>query len=764
MNSRIVTSMLVGCVCLMSVCWAEDKSALPLPDPGNVTLTLDEYNKLVERAAKPPKKPDAAPLPYSIKHADLKLRVENNGVMGLVELEGEVFHKGMSKVPLTSGMTILDAHQNGKGVPLMQENGAHIALLPAGDFSISLDTGLPLRIDAGRASFTLPAPVAGSVQMSLLIPGEHTLAQITPGVITSRKSENGHTAIEATLVPGQPANIWWATREVVAPAAPREVRFLADSKTLVSVSEAEMRIAVLADITMVQGETSTFQVQIPEGFEVTGVTGPTLDSAETQPKVVNVRPVGTTEPTHPYIFLNVSNPGLRSHQFLISMERSINDTKADAPFVSFKGAQRETGEVLVEGAGTMEITATEGGGLKRMDVKEANPYLRSLAHFPPQAAFRYHRQASETPTLALNWVRFPDGSVLAAVAESADVTTMVTPEGKSLTEVKLTLKNQAQPFLKVSLLGGATILSAEVAGERVKPVQGADGNRVPLLRPGFRPNGSYTVSFVFMHSGTPFAKKGGADLSLPRMDIPISLLNWEVFLPERYKVKDFGGDVIAANRVPEPLREEEGGMRARLERDRGAYNNSNDTVARIQSPAGQMGGYVTDPSGAVVVNAKVTVTSSDTGMSRGAVTGSSGHWTVVGLPSGNYKVKLESSGFKTSVNNIRYDSNQPSMFGGMLNVGATMETVEVSAEAPMVNTSSASLSSTVEGRNFSKIMPLAPGAVSQNASANVMNLQKRVAGVLPVAIDVPRAGTSFSFVRPLVLDEETKVTFSYKSR
>jgi hypothetical protein len=100
----------------------------------------------------------------------------------------------------------------------------------------------------------------------------------------------------------------------------------------------------------------------------------------------------------------------------------------------------------------------------------------------------------------------------------------------------------------------------------------------------------------------------------------------------------------------------------------------------------------------------------------------------------------------------------------MLNVGATMETIEVSAEAPMVNTSTASLSSTVDGRNFSKIMPLAPGAVSQNASANVVNLQKRVAGVLPVAIDVPRAGTSFSFVRPLVLDEETKVTFSYKSR
>ena len=759
MKSRMIASIVVGCMGLMSLCWAQDKSALPLPDPGNVTLTLDEYNKLVERAAKPPKKPDAAPLPYSIKHADVKLRVENNGVMGSVELEGEVFHKGVSKVPLTSGMTIIDAHQSGKGVPLIQEGGTHVALLPAGDFSISLDTGLPLRIDAGRASFSLPAPMAGSVQMSLLIPGEHTLAQINPGVITSRKSENGHTEIEATLVPGQPANVWWATREVVAPVAPREVRFLADSKTLVSVSEAEMRIAVLADITMVQGETSSFRVQIPEGFEVTGVTGPTLDSAETQPRVVKVRPAGTTEPAHPYIFLTVSNPGLRNHQFLISMERPINDTKADTPFVSFIGAQRETGEVLVEGAGTMEITATEGGGLKRMDVKEANPYLRSLAHFPPQAAFRYHRQASEVPTLALNWVRFPDGSVLAAVAESADVTTMVTSEGKSLTEVKLTLKNQAQPFLKVSLPAGATILSAEVAGERVKPVQGADGNRVPLLRPGFRPNGSYTVSFVFMHSGTPFAKKGGADLSLPSMDIPISLLNWEVFLPERYKVKDFGGDVIAANRVPEPLREEVG-TRGQLERDKGVYNS----LERIQSPAGQMGGYVTDQTGAVVQNAQVTVTSSDNGISRSTVTDAAGHWTVLGLPSGNYKLKVESRGFRTNVENIRYDSSQPSMYGGVLNVGAAAETVEVTASAPILNTETSMSSLAVEGRNFSKIMPLAPGAVSQNASANVMNLQKRVAGVLPVAIDVPRAGTSFSFVRPLVLDEETKVTFSYKSR
>ena len=43
-----------------------------------------------------------------------------------------------------------------------------------------------------------------------------------------------------------------------------------------------------------------------------------------------------------------------------------------------------------------------------------------------------------------------------------------------------------------------------------------------------------------------------------------------------------------------------------------------------------------------------------------------------------------------------------------------------------------------------------------------MRLEQRIAGVLPVRVDVPRAGNSYHFVRPLVLDEETTVTFTYK--
>jgi hypothetical protein len=624
-----------------------------------------------------------------------------------------------------------------------------------------------------------------------MIPGEHTNVSISPGLITSRVSENGQTKIEATLAPGQPASVWWATREVAAPVVPREVHFLSDVKTLVTVSESDLRIAALADITVVQGEPVQFAIDVPAGYEITGVTGAAVDSSEIQPGGLIVKLTSGT---------------LKSYQFLISMERPLTATTADTPFLSFKDTQRETGELLVEGVGAMELLAKEGGSLKRMDLKEVNPYLRSLSRFPLQAAFRYHRQPTEAPTLALAWTRFPDSNVLAAVAEYAVVTTLVTSEGRSLTEVKLIVKNHAQPFLKVALPPGATILSAEVAGEKVKPVVGADGIRVPLLRAGFHPPGLYEVSFVFLHSGAPFAKKGGSDLSLPAMDVPISVLQWEVFLPDQYKVKDFGGDTIAVNLLPEPMIENSEMQVA------GVLNGGESyTILR-----GSIGGAVLDPQGSAVAGAHVTVTNTERGITKTATTDSAGRWLVSGMPSGRVTIETSAPGFKTAIINGAHNEAKAGRVDMRLSIASTDSTLEITAAAPLIETTQAQISSTFSGTTLStfagvqenqgldNLAVFVPGAASLNggagfnsnglrgrnndqeidgqsnndgrgkqrrvapqqteASANAVNLQKKVAGVLPVRVDVPRAGTSYRFARALVLDEETKVTFNYKSK
>ena len=65
-------------------------------------------------------------------------------------------------VHIKPGMAILDARQEGKGLPLQLENGTHMAVLAGpSEFTVSLDAGLPLSIEAGRASFSLPVPSVG---------------------------------------------------------------------------------------------------------------------------------------------------------------------------------------------------------------------------------------------------------------------------------------------------------------------------------------------------------------------------------------------------------------------------------------------------------------------------------------------------------------------------------------------------------------------------------------------------------------------------
>lgn len=718
-------------------------TVLPVPaGTGTVTLTLPEYDRLIELASRKPKPTDAPPLPFVLSRAAFKLKLVNQTLVGTVDIDGSLLQSGNVKAPLTTGLTVLEARQSGNPLPLLQEGGAHSAILNGpGPFAVSLGIASALTIDAGRASFVLPVPPASSSLLTLELPGNHANVRIEPGLVTNRTSVNGNTIVEATLEPGKPARVWWTTREVAAPVAQREVRFLSDIKTVVSVGDSQVRLTAYCDVTVIQGDAAEFKVPIPAGYDLTAASGASLESHEVANGMLTLR---------------VHDPAKRSHQFLIAIERTNRETKVEAPMIAFSGAQRETGELLIEGVGAMELVARESGGLRRMDVREAAAITRSLTHFPLQAAFRYNRRASDAPKLNLEWTQFPDANILSAVAERATVTTLTTVEGKSLTEVTLRVRNHAQQFIKVELPAGAQLLSTEVEGERVKPVLGADGSRVPLLRAGLDSSRAYTVSFVYQNSGTRFTKNGTYDLGLPKLDIPINLLTWEVSLPDRLEVKQFGGNATAAEYLPTATQ------------DFLANNFENfddlDANAAVQNEVqlsnlqpGQVGGIVTDPAGAVVAGANVTVVNNQTGASLSTQSDSEGRWVVANASPGPTRITVSSPGFNPIQHELNLVATQPGIIGTQLPVGSISEVVAVTG-------SSNNLMSIDGVRRIEEQIRQTRAQQLSTPSANVVNLQRRVAGILPVRIDVPKSGRSYRFVRTLVMDEETNISFNYKSK
>ena len=86
-------------------------------------------------------------------------------------------------------------------------------------------------------------------------------------------------------------------------------------------------------------------------------------------------------------------------------------------------------------------------------------------------------------------------------------------------------------------------------------------------------------------------------------------------------------------------------------------------VAQIQN--GQFSGVVTDPSGAAIPNAKVTVTNTATNLSVSTTSNQTGAFTLKELPPGTYKMTAEASGFRTVTNtNVTLNAGTEQRVGG----------------------------------------------------------------------------------------------------
>ena len=273
------------------------------PPPGTVTLPLAEYNRLLDRSSATIAGREDPPVPAVISRAEIDLRVNNGAARATIGLAGEVFRSGPTDVPLISGGTLIDAQltsstptvtrppgsatprggapggdDGGRTLPLVYTGGRYKAILPgSASFALALTWGTTTLTEPGRAGLMLPAVHAGSVRATIDLPGEIADVRVQQGAITSRSVTAGRTRIEVTLDPGKATLVSWSSRETNDQAVRREVRLLSDAKTILTIGEADERLATLFDVTVVQGDPTRLDVRVPAGFELTSASGPSIE-------------------------------------------------------------------------------------------------------------------------------------------------------------------------------------------------------------------------------------------------------------------------------------------------------------------------------------------------------------------------------------------------------------------------------------------------------------------------------------------------------
>jgi hypothetical protein len=161
---------------------------------------------------------------------------------------------------------------------------------------------------------------------------------------------------------------------------------------------------------------------------------------------------------------------------------------------------------------------------------------------------------------------------------------------------------------------------------------------------------------------------------------------------------------------------------------------------------GALSGEVTDASGAAVANASVTIKDQNGTIVAQTTTDSEGGYMVSSLPPGNYRAEIKGNGFRTTAYTAVNIAPGDNKLDSSLQVGSTAQTVEVTAEAPSVNTNSSEIGASygklsvanrarianlpLNGRNYVAMSGLAPGIVPPppaNAIADAREMESAAA-------------------------------------
>ncbi len=123
------------------------------------------------------------------------------------------------------------------------------------------------------------------------------------------------------------------------------------------------------------------------------------------------------------------------------------------------------------------------------------------------------------------------------------------------------------------------------------------------------------------------------------------------------------------------------------------------TIVMGQTITATVSGTVTDQANAVVAGAKIVVISNNTGQNKVVTSDSEGRFIVPFLQPGEYKVTVEANGFSKAVRSgINLEIGQTATLNFSLKVGNATETIEVTSDAPLLNTESSALETTIENK------------------------------------------------------------------
>ncbi len=554
----LLTAMITASVLFTGPAFSKD---LPSLEDGQVIMKWDDFEKILKELLKEEKKPEeekpkiVPPRDYSLKGASFTIEIKD----GFAQVQGEYaldvladdkwvsvpvggYNGGMSEV-LVDGEPALIHDEGGR---------LSILLLGKGSRRVRASYAVAAPKDPGPNRFNVSTADFAGAMINLETPLELSDVSIQGAVIVETKEADKKRTIRAVIGGGSGLTVNYNVPVKEAGAAEAEKlppKIYSEVEILVSIADEVVKANASFRFDVKHSPVSKFEMEVPKGYEVVNVIGNCVSNwkAEAGKLAINVG-------------YEVKGTYVATVQLEAKREKASGVVTIPEP--KTLGVERESGFVAVETRSSLEVEIDKTDGLLLIDATELPPGLggsfvnpnvggptanavwndMGRARYPVLYAFRFGRHPYSGE---LSVTRHEEVEILSAAIDTANMVTLFTDDGKSVTRVIYEIRNNKRQYIKIDLPQGAEVWSAYLDQQPIKPARNAEGRLLlPLKKSGSDGSKvSFTVELIYMAPISKMEEKGKIETSYPKADIPASEMLVSLYLPDKFEYDEFEGDL-----------------------------------------------------------------------------------------------------------------------------------------------------------------------------------------------------------------------------
>jgi len=498
---------------------------VPLAEFGRVRDQLKAARDKAERLSAPLVVLGAASYEGSAQPGALNLKLRLQMTLGNPEL--------WKTVPLIGdGAVIVRATSNGRALPLSAQNGYHVWVTrESGEKTVELEVLVPARGPRGSIEYVFRVAPTPLTRFVCRFPKAGLSPRISAAVRSDVSSREGSTLLDATLEPT--ARIRVVGFRDLGETEQRQAKLYVETLNLLSVDEGALDLFTVFRYNILYGGAKDFSVYVPAGWQVVSADGEGAFRYVLDPVEGGNLLRGETA----YPIRNNYEISLRLHRPLARAGEEFNVQRPQP-----RGVERDQGWLAIEVTGKLKLEERQLADAVAVDVRQLPPEMVDSAVSPLIKAYRFHGPAA---AVKLGVSRMPEEDPASGSVDSMRAFSAISDEGKVLTELRITLRNRLRHHLVLTLPAHTEVRSTLLDNQPVKPSRDPSGK---LMLPLKRSAGTdqlvpFTLQVVLENDVGGLGLAGWPSLRLPAVDLPVSTLDWSLFVPARNTYSAPAGDV-----------------------------------------------------------------------------------------------------------------------------------------------------------------------------------------------------------------------------